>query len=333
MATQPLISVVVATRDRRRRLPRLLAALEAQRDAPPFEIVVVDDGSIDSTSDALKRLGAKMSAPLTSVRLETNQGPATARNAGWRRARGPLIAFTDDDCTPQPGWLAALLRALDGADVVQGRTLPDPDQISRRNAFSHSVVVEAEWGFYEACNMAYRRTMLEQLGGFDEGFRQKRRAHTSGPIFGEDTDLAWRAKRAGARIVFDPDALVFHDVRRQTYIEHLRQMRRREGVVRMVKRNPELRELCRYRVFWRPAHPSALWAGFGLLTAATAKRRPRRLLAGAALCAPYVRYRTAVHPTGLPSKRPVTIPLMLLSDLVEMAVLATASLRYRTLVL
>jgi GT2 family glycosyltransferase len=225
------------------------------------------------------------------------------------------------------------LRALDGADVVQGRTLPDPEQMARRNAFSHSVVVEAEWGFYEACNMAYRRSVLEQLGGFDEGFRQKRRDHTSGPIFGEDTDLAWRAKRSGARIVFDPDALVLHDVRRQTYIEHLRQMRRREGVVRMVKRNPELRELCRYRVFWRPAHPSALLAGIGLATAATARRSPWRTVAGAALCAPYIRYRTRTFPTGRPRNRPVVIPLALVSDLVEIGVLAAASARYRTLVL
>jgi glycosyltransferase involved in cell wall biosynthesis len=333
VATQPLISVVVPTHNRRALLERLVRALDTQQEVASYEVVVVDDGSTDGTKDELERLSKRSRSSLVAVRLDANRGPAAARNAGWRRAQAPLVAFTDDDCTPQPGWLAALLRALGGADVVQGRTLPDPDQMARRNAFSHSVVVEAEWGFYEACNIAYRRTVLEQLGGFDEGFRQERRDHTSGPIFGEDTDLAWRAKRAGARIVFDPDALVLHDVRRQTYIEHLRQMRRREGVVRMVKRNPEIREICHYRVFWRPAHPSALWAGFGLLTAATAKRRPWRLLAGAALCAPYVRYRTAVHPTGLPSKRPVTIPLMLLSDLVEMAVLATASLRYRTLVL
>jgi glycosyltransferase involved in cell wall biosynthesis len=324
VATEPLISVVVATRDRRDRLPRLLAALETQRDAPPFEAVVVDDGSIDGTYDELKRLGAEMGLPLTPMRLETSQGPATARSAGWRRARGPLIAFTDDDCAPQPGWLAAFARALEDADVVQGRTLPDPDQLVHRNVFSHTIVNENERGFYETCNMGYRRSVLEELGGFDEGFRWP---------YGEDTDLAWRAKRAGASVVFETAALVHHDVRRQTYVAHLRDLRRREGVVRAVKRNPEMRQLCHYGVFWHRGHPAALWAAVGLATAASARGRPSQLLAGLAMCAPYARYRTVVHPVGLPSKRPVTIPLVFLSDVADIAVLAMASVRYRTLVL
>jgi glycosyltransferase involved in cell wall biosynthesis len=333
VSDQPTVSVVVATHNRRQLLDRLVRALDTQEDGLSYEVVVVDDGSTDGTQDELVRLSERSRVRLVPVRMDANRGPAAARNAGWRRARAPLVAFTDDDCVPQPGWLAALLRALDDADVAQGRTLPDPDQMARGNAFSHSVVVEDEWGFYEACNMAYRRTLLEQLGGFDEGFHHKWRDHTSGPVFGEDTDLGWRAKRAGARIVFEPDALVLHDVRRQTYVQHLRQMRRREGVVRLVKRNPEVRELCHYRVFWRPAHPPALWAGIGLATAATARRRPWRALAGLALCAPYVRYRTHTFPTGRTRNRPVVIPLALLSDFVEIGVLAAASVRYRTLVL
>ncbi len=334
MTAEPLVSVVVASRDRRALLPRLIDALEAQCDAPAFEVIVVDDGSIDGTSDELKRLSADSTVPIVPIRLPASEGPAAARNAGWRRARAPFVAFTDDDCVPQPGWLAALAAHMGHADGVQGRTVPDPDQLGHRNAFSHSVVVEDEWGFYEACNMAYRRDLLERLGGFDEGFRYRRGRRVSGPIFGEDADLAWRAKRAGARLVFEPSALVLHDIRRQTYIEHLRQMRRREGVARAVKRNPELRdEVCRYNVFWRPAHPSALWAGIGLATAASSPRHPWRLLGAAAMCAPYVRYRTHTFPTGRPRNRPVVIPLALLSDLVEMGVLAAASVRYRTLVL
>lgn len=324
MPADPAISVVVATHNRRPLLGRLVRALEAQEEAPAYELIVVDDASTDGTTDELERLRATARVPLVPLRLDVNRGPATARNAGWRRARAPLIAFTDDDCAPGPGWLAWLAHRLQDADVVQGRTLPDPDQMSQRNAFSHSVLVEDEWGFYEACNMGYRRSVLEQLDGFDESFRRP---------FGEDTDLAWRAKRSGGRVVFESAALVLHDVRPQTYVEHLRDLRRREGVVRAMKHNPELRELCHYRVFWRPAHPSALWAAAGLATLAASRRSPWRAIAGAAMCAPYIRYRTHTFPTGRPRNRPAVIPLALLSDLVEMGVLAAASVRYRTLVL
>jgi glycosyltransferase involved in cell wall biosynthesis len=324
MAVAPAISVVIASHNRRRLLTRLVTALEAQEGAPAFEVIVVDDASTDATADELARLAAETHVPLVPVRLDSNRGPAAARNVGWQRASAPLIAFTDDDCVPQPGWLAALAARMQSADVVQGRTLPDPDQLAHRNAFSHSILVEDEWGFYEACNMGYRRTVLERLDGFDESFRRP---------FGEDTDLAWRARSAGASIAFEPGALVLHDVRRQSYVEHLRDLKRREGVVRAMKRNPEMRRLCHYRVFWRPAHPSALWAGIGLATLASRPRSGWRLAASAAMCLPYVRYRTHVFPTGRPRNRPVVIPLALASDLAEMAVLGAASVRYRTLLL
>ena len=324
MPVDPAISVVVATHNRRHLLARLVRALERQDNAPAYEVVVVDDASTDGTAEELERLRTTAQIPLTHVRLDANRGPATARNTGWKRAGAPLVAFTDDDCAPQPGWLAALARRLGEDDVVQGRTLPDPDQSTNRNAFSHTVRVEDEWGFYEACNMGYRRSVLERLGGFDESFRRP---------FGEDTDLAWRAKRSGASVAFEPDALVLHDVRSQTYTEHLRDLMRREGVVLAMKRNPEMRHLCHYGVFWRPAHPSAAWAATGVATLASARRSPWRAVAGAAMCMPYIRYRTHTFPTGRPRNQPVVIPLALLSDVIEMAVLAAASVRYHTLVL
>ncbi|MBV8980184.1 MAG: glycosyltransferase [Acidimicrobiia bacterium] len=324
MSTVPAVSVVVPTYQRRALLGRLVRALEQQEDAPPFEVVIVDDASTDGTIDEVERLRAASTVPVVGIRLDENRGPATARNAGWQRATAPIIAFTDDDCAPQPGWLSALGRALEHADVAQGRTVPDPDQLAHRNVFSHTVLNEEEWGFYETCNIAYRRRVLEELGGFDERFRYP---------FGEDTDLAWRAKAAGARVSFDKQAVVHHDVHRHSYVEHLLDLRRREGVVRAIKRNPEMRRLCRYGIFWRPSHPSALWAAAGLATVASARRRPMRALAGVVMCAPYLRYRTHTYPTGLARNRPVTVPMLLLSDLAEMAVLAAASARYRTVVL
>src|SRR5438874_10808299 len=120
MSAEPALTVVVATHQRRRSLRRLVDGLEQQEDAPPFEVVVVDDGSTDGTAAELEHLIAEASFPLAVVRLDRNRGPAAARNVGWRRAAAPFIAFTDDDCAPGPGWIAALTSRLGEADAVQG---------------------------------------------------------------------------------------------------------------------------------------------------------------------------------------------------------------------
>src|SRR4029077_5844217 len=121
---------------------------------------------------------------------------------------------------------------LDHADLVQGCTVPDPEHASRAGPFSRSIKTNEESGFYETCNVAYRREALERVGGFDEGFRRP---------FGEDTDLAWRVKDTGGRSVFEREAIVYHAVCSQSFLERLRDLPRREGVVRVLSRNPRLR--------------------------------------------------------------------------------------------
>ena len=102
----PEISVVVSTRDREQRLRALLGALSRQTLEPDrFEVIVVDNGSEDGTARALDALAGDCRYPLTVVRRSRGDGPAPARNEGWRSARAPLVAFTDDDCEPAPGWL------------------------------------------------------------------------------------------------------------------------------------------------------------------------------------------------------------------------------------
>src|SRR5713226_390879 len=93
----PRASVVIATRDRSSSLENLFGALERQAlEGVEFEVVVVDDGSRDRTSGAVSRFAARKTFPLRYVRLEESQGPAVARNRGWRAARAPIIAFTAD---------------------------------------------------------------------------------------------------------------------------------------------------------------------------------------------------------------------------------------------
>ena len=116
-------AVVVATYARPQHLDRLLTALEAQEGAPPFEVVVVDDASPGDVADVVARHADGVAAvPIRYLRQPENRGPATARNRGWRATDAVIVAFTDDDCVPAPGWLAALAREVDaGADLVQGR--------------------------------------------------------------------------------------------------------------------------------------------------------------------------------------------------------------------
>jgi glycosyltransferase involved in cell wall biosynthesis len=322
----PAISVVVATYNRAGALPGLIAAIEAQRDVAPIEIVVVDDGSSDGTPRVLDQLAATCSVALVPVVMAENGGPARARNAGWHMASAPLVAFTDDDCVPQPGWLAALASGLATADLVQGRTLPNPGQLERLGPFSRTVERVDESGWYETCNMGYRRDLLAALGGFDEGFR-----HTS---YGEDIDLAHRGLDRGARSAFATDALVFHDVWPSDYRRHLREMSRREGVVRALRSHPGLRRRLHRRVFWKESHPQAMLAAAGIALALRPKSSAIMRLAALALVAPYVRYHTDVAPLPRSADEPPgVIAKALVGELVEIGVLARASLRYRTLLL
>lgn len=319
----PDVAVVVATHGRAHLLPRLVTALAAQRGAPAYEIVVVDDASPDDTWLVLESLGASSAVPLRVLRLPRNRGPATARNLGWRSTRAGRIAFTDDDCVPGSDWLAGLIRALDDADLAQGRTLPDPTQPG--GPFSRTLRVEQEDGFYQTCNVAYRREILATAGGFDEEFR-----HPAG----EDTELAWRAIEAGARTTFVPDALVHHDVRPSSVRAALRDTPRWGSVVLAVRKHPALRDRVHSRWFWRASHPPALAATAGLVTLAAA-RSGRTRAAGVALLLPYARFRLSTDPlpeTG-PRRRLALLPAALLVDAAEVGVCALASVRQRRLLL
>jgi len=333
------ISVVVPTYNRAELLARLLDALAAQQGVT-FEVIVVDDGSTDGTWELLgRRCGAEATAgsaggvALHRVRTPVNSGPATARNIGWRRASAPLIAFIDDDCVPQPGWLAALTGAFAiGAggpevDIVQGPTLPFPEQAAGRGPFAVFVWVDRDCGRYETCNIAYRRARLEELGGFDESFGTVGGA----PVWGEDVDLGWRAREAGARIVFEPAALAHCQVHPSDYLAYLRQIRRHDGLVRNVARHPGLRRYYPAGLFLQASHPISVLGLAGLMVLSSRPGSARRTAMAVALGLPYVWYRTMTNP--LPCRRRNRVPVLILAwvaDLADTATLASASVRYRS---
>ncbi|MDQ3503557.1 MAG: glycosyltransferase family 2 protein [Actinomycetota bacterium] len=194
------LCVVVATRDRAHLLAGLLDAL-GQVLRPTDEVLVVDSAS---RTDATARLCATRGVRVLRV---TEPGTSRARNAGWHATSAELVAFTDDDCRPQPGWAAALSDALSDRDFVTGRVLPDRPvavpisllddehgrDLSERDVVGHGA------------NCAFRRELLERLGGFDE-----RLGPGTALRAGEDGDLLLRALRLGARGRYEPTAVVVH---------------------------------------------------------------------------------------------------------------------------
>src|SRR3954469_3851190 len=227
------ISIVVPTRNRANRLRALLASL-AEQHGPPFEVIVVDNASEDDTLAAVAEADEAVDAHVREIHLPVPLGPAVARNRGWRSARGELVVFTDDDVVAQPGWLAALAaaHARDTSAVIQGRTEPDPREVHRLSAFSRSQAATGPGPWFQTCNIAYPRALLERLDGFDESFWD---------AAGEDTDLGWRAVELGVSIVYEPTALNWHAVHEPGALALIRSTQKWRMSVRNFARHPQLR--------------------------------------------------------------------------------------------
>jgi glycosyltransferase involved in cell wall biosynthesis len=312
---------VVPTRDRPQRLSALLAALEGQTvSTSRFEVIVVDDGSeTSSTQHVLAEAAARGLLALKTRRNDLPNGQASARNAGWRTATAPLVAFTDDDCLPAPDWLESVLAvsAAAAGSIVQGRTEPDPVEARRRNAFSRTVTVDSLGPQFQTCNIVYPRDVLERLDGFDERFRP--------PVAGEDTDLAWRALESGVRAEFAGDAVVFHAVHNPGVIGALREATRWTGAARVFARHPGARVMLNRGVFWNGWHYCLLRSAVAVVLP-----RPLRPLRRALLMHHALQLYSRAREEG---SGPAAVPFLLAYDAVEFAALARGAVRYRVLVL
>jgi GT2 family glycosyltransferase len=187
----------------------------------------------------------------------------------------------------------------------------------RRGPWSRTVEVRELGPYFQACNVAYPRILLERLGGFDE---------KAFPFVGEDADLAWRALASGAEAMFAPDARVHHAVNRLGPLGKLRLAARWGSSVALVARHPGLRgRQLTYGVFWKGTHYLLARALVGL-----ALRRRAPLLA-VWLAAPYV--RNLLERGEVEGGGPAAAPWYLLEDVVETAGVVRGALRSRVLVL
>ena len=315
---EPEISVVIPTRDRESRLAFALEALEAQTlDPDRFEVVVVRGEATGPLAPAPPGLRVRFLSHPGST------GAASQRNVGWRSGDAPLVAFTDDDCRPRPDWLERLAAAAgsDGDAVIQGRTEPDPDELHLLYGLARSLEV-TDPGWFETCNIAYPRPLLERLDGFDERFPG---------VWGEDTDLGLRALAAGARLEFVEDAVVAHAVMPRSLRAALRETSRYDAIPSVCSIHPEQRRRAFPHRLVKESHASFILA---LAAIILARRMPAAAIgAGGAYLWPHLRRHLATNPLSARSLARLAfhLPAPILLEAAEIAYTLRGSARHGVL--
>jgi GT2 family glycosyltransferase len=208
-----VLSVVIATRDRRDHLRACLESLRLSVPPPDWtvEVIVVNNGGHELGLDAVALMPPGRAFGIR-VLSEPRPGKARAVNTGTAAARGSLVAFLDDDVTVDPRWAAEVIRELwrdPSLDLLAGRVRnPDPDErgvaISRNDHVVEIVPTAQLEGLAAGCNLATRRHVIQAVGG-----RDTRLGPGRGLAY-EDIDFIRRVLRAGFRARFSPNPVVFH---------------------------------------------------------------------------------------------------------------------------
>jgi glycosyltransferase involved in cell wall biosynthesis len=196
-----LISVVITVRNEENDIADLMDSLVVQEK--PLEIIVVDANSEDMTRDIVKRYADKYDF----VRLFVKGGTrGEGRNFGVAKSSGDYVAFIDGDEIVNPFWMSSIRKSVeDGHEVIAGKTI----QIGY-HAFEKLERVELVYNGYDitypSCNLVYKKSLFNEIGGFDKWFRTA-----------EDIDLNLRAVEHGAEIHYNENAIVYHRTRGSFY--------------------------------------------------------------------------------------------------------------------
>lgn len=198
-----LASVIVPAYNSEKTIGECIESLKKQEYKEKFEIIVVDDGSKDSTAAIAKKMGAK-------VFVQENSGPAKARNLGAKNARGEILLFTDSDCIAEKKWLMEMLSPFNDKNVVgvqgayktrQTSVVARFVQLEVEERYEHMKRKAAELDWIGSYAAAYRKKDFFETGGFDESFPE---------ASGEDPELSYRLAKSGKKLVFNPNAIVYH---------------------------------------------------------------------------------------------------------------------------
>lgn len=226
------ISVVVAAYNSKRTIGETIEALLSQ-DWPKnkLEIIVVDDGSTDKTAEIVKNYPVK-------YLYQENKGPATARNYGWRSARGEIICFTDSDCVPEKEWISKIINRYTSDDIagVGGSyDIINSDNLLARCV--HEEIIQRhsrspkQVNYLGGFNVSYRRSVLEEVGGFDESYPD---------ASAEDNELAYKVVKRGYKLIFEKDIKVghYHPAKLSGYLK--RQMKHGFWRMKLYRDHPDM---------------------------------------------------------------------------------------------
>lgn len=201
-AALPRAAVIVAVYNGARTLPDCLASLRRlDYPAERLELIVVDNASTDATPRLLAAAG-----PPFRVCHEARRGPAAARNRGLAAASAEVVAFTDADCTVDPAWLRHLVAPLAdptvgvaGGRILSRRPCNLIESFGERIHDHARAMGEFVPPYAITMNWASRRAVMEAVGRFDEGL-----------LRGEDVECSYRLVGAGYRLVYVPEAIIYH---------------------------------------------------------------------------------------------------------------------------
>ncbi|MBI2558012.1 glycosyltransferase family 2 protein [Candidatus Woesearchaeota archaeon] len=206
-----------------------------------FELIVVDDHSTDKTFDKIVSINDKR---LIVIRNEAQLGPVESRNRGIKQSKGEYIFFTDGDCYPHPDWLSEGLKAFRKFKCVgvEGKIIMNAET----GAISEKIVRNITGGEYMTGNVAYRKDILDRIGGFNEEFAD----------YYEDREIALRVLSYG-KIIFNKDMIVEHQLKKWNISGFMLNARKVKGIILLYKR---------YRwshyIWLRIIKPRELWLAF-----------------------------------------------------------------------
>lgn len=216
----PKIALVVCTRNRAKRLDPFFESLKKLKCNSPWELIIVENGSTDETGERLKQFASGFQGRISIV-SEPKPGLGRARNSGWRASNAPVIAFTDDDCYPEPDFLNAVLSVYEDETIgfSGGRILLHDVTDAPITIYDHPTeqVYSPEnfivGGVIQGASMTFRRETLVEIDGFDDNLG------AGTPFAFEDVDAELRALAAGWTGKYDPRSVVYHHHGRKPGIE------------------------------------------------------------------------------------------------------------------
>jgi glycosyltransferase involved in cell wall biosynthesis len=197
------ISVIIPTFNSVKELTKCLESLKTQTISNEnYEVIVVDDGSTDDTKNVVAKYPIKYF-------YQQNRGPAAARNQGVSNAQGEIVLFTDADCEPQPNWIEEMIKPMEDPQIVgvkgaykthQKELVPRLVQIEYEHRYERMKKFKYI-DFIDTYSAGYRKGIFLKYKGFDERYPK---------ASVEDQEFSFRLSKDGHKMVFNPNAVVFH---------------------------------------------------------------------------------------------------------------------------